>query len=108
MNEALLNAKLDAVEARTETKYAQLIGKMDALATGISDLKTEITSVKGDVANVERSVRQRRWEIIVAVVTAGLAIVGLTYAAVQIFQGGMGATATAFQAGMSAGQKPGK
>jgi hypothetical protein len=104
MDEALLNAKLEAVEARTDTKFAQLLGKMDAMATGITDLRAEISAVKADVADVNRNVRQRRWEIVVALITTGLAIVGLSYAGVQKFQGGMGVTASAYQSGIAAGQ----
>ncbi len=113
VDEKLLASKLETVEARTETKFAQLLGElkvisanMSSVAGDVGGLKAEINTMRGEISNVDKSVRQRRWEIIVALVTTGLAIAALCYASVQIFQGGMGAGMTAMQAAIQAHPAP--
>ncbi len=101
-DERLLDAKLEAVEARTETKFAQLIGKLDLLAAGIGDVKGKIAELDVKVGVVDGHTRTAKRELIITVVTTGLALGALAWGGVQIFQGGLGLSSSAFQAGMTA------
>lgn len=104
ITEALVDAKLEAVEARTETKFAQLFGKLDLVVQGLGDLKGEVGALSGKIDTVDGHARTGKREIIVAIVTTGLAAAALAWAGVQIFQGGLSLSQGAFQAGMAAQQ----
>ena len=88
VDEKLLTAKLEAVEARTETKFAQLLGKLELLAAKIEPLSGEITEAK-NAASATRSV------IIGTGITLGGLIIGLFAFGWQI----MDLAAGIFQAG---------
>lgn len=114
MDEALLNAKLEAVEARTETKFAQLIGKIEVIGERISGLSADIsavksglsadiTTVKDKVGLVDGHVRSAKGTITAFVIGTGIAVAALAYSAVQVFEGGMGATQAAVQTGVQLG-----
>jgi hypothetical protein len=103
-DERLMDAKLDAVEARTETKFAQLLGKIDLLVQTVTDVKTDIGVLKTDIQAVDGHTRTSKREIIIAIVTTGFAVIALAWAGVQIFQGGLSIGEGAFQAGMAAAQ----
>jgi hypothetical protein len=103
-DERLIDAKLAAVEARTETKFAQLIGKMDLISQGIAGVKSDIGRLDTKIDTVDGHARSGKLQVIVAIVTTGFAAVGLVWGGVQICQGGMSLTSGAFQAGISAAQ----
>jgi hypothetical protein len=63
-----IDAKLAAVEARTETRFTELNGKIDRLADSISVLRSDIADVKSDN-------RYTRWTIIVTVIASALAAI---------------------------------
>jgi hypothetical protein len=63
-----IDAKLAAVEARTETRFTELNGKIDRLADSISVLRSDIADVKADN-------RYTRWTIIVTVIASALAAI---------------------------------
>lgn len=99
IDERYLGAVLDAAEARTETKFAQLIGKIDLIGERIGALSGEIAGLKGQVNVIDGHTRSARTSIIVAIIGTALALAALAWGGVQIFQSGMGITATAYQTG---------
>jgi hypothetical protein len=101
MDEALLDARIEAAEARTDTKFAQLIGKIDSLQTQIEHLDDKV----GTAASYNRTMK---WQLILAILGAVVALGAAGYSAVGVALGGMGVTENAFQAGMVAAQKPAK
>lgn len=104
VDERLLDAKLQAVEARTETKFAQLLGKLDLMANQLGSIQGSVTALDTRITTIDTHVRSARLTIIAAVVGTGIAVAALAWGGIQIFQGGMGASASAFQAGLAAGQ----
>jgi hypothetical protein len=95
-----IDAKLATVEARTETRFTELSGKIDRLADSIAvlgstirielegvkseiaNVKSDIANVKSDVANVKSNVvdlrsdnKYTRWTIVVTVVASALAAI---------------------------------
>lgn len=85
-SEALIDAKIDAVEARTETKFAQLLGKLDLLAEKISGVSQDIGDLKVDVANVETAIGKvdskttnTRVIVVSTIIGAFLATAGIVY-----------------------------
>lgn len=100
-DERIIDLKLAAVEARTETKFAQLIGKLDLIAERLGGLNTQIVAIDGKVEKVDAHTRSVRSTIIATVIGTGIAVAALAWGGVQIFQGGMGVSAGAFQAGMA-------
>lgn len=99
VSEALLNAKLETAEARTDTKFERLIGKIDGLATAVGGVSASVGELKAKVDSVERKAGNAKAVIITTIIATALAFAALSFAGVQIFQGGMSATATAFQSG---------
>lgn len=79
ITEALVDAKLEAVEARTETKFAQLMGKLDVLVEKVGAIATDVGELKGAVERVETKTVNTRIIIVTTVIGAALTIVGLTY-----------------------------
>jgi uncharacterized membrane-anchored protein len=94
----LVDAKLAASEARTETRFVELNGKIDRIADLITGLRatvgSELGAVKVELAAVKADNKFSRTTIIVAVV--GSVIAGL--AALLVTQANLLA---AFQAGIS-------
>ncbi|MEK6637618.1 MAG: hypothetical protein AABY88_05990 [Pseudomonadota bacterium] len=79
-DERLIDAKLEAVEARTETKFAQLMGEIKLISQSISDLsgkvgdvKTEVGTLDAKIASVASATAGVKWNII----TTGLVLGGL-------------------------------
>ena len=81
-----IDAKLAAAEARTETRFTELSGKIDRLADSIAVLgstirielegvKSDIANVKSDVADVRSDNKYTRWTIVVTVVASALAAI---------------------------------
>jgi hypothetical protein len=88
-----IDAKLAAVEARTETRFTELSGKIDRLADSIaalgSTIRIELESVKSEIANVKSEIasvkseivylrsdnKYTRWTIVVTVVASALAAI---------------------------------
>lgn len=104
VSETLLNAKLEAVEARTDSKFAQLIGKIDTLGERLSGVSDKIGTLDAKVATVDGHVRNVKGTIVAVIIGTGIAVAALAYSAVQVFQGGLGASASAFQTGIAVGQ----
>lgn len=87
-DERLLDAKLEAVEARTETKFAQLLGKIDLLVQGVGDLKSEVSKLDGKIGEVDSHTRAGNRGVITAIIATGLGVAALAWAGLQIFQNG--------------------
>lgn len=99
LTEQLLDAKLDAVEARTETKFAQLLGRLDLLVERVGNLKTDVGHLDGKMTIVEGKVINAKTTMITTAIATGIAVAALAWGGVQLFQGGMGITAAAYQSG---------
>jgi hypothetical protein len=85
LDERLLNAKLEAVEARTETKFAQLLGELKVISANVMGLTNQVADVKGDLSTVKTEIAGVRaatagvkWNIM----AMGLALGGLIVAIV--------------------------
>jgi hypothetical protein len=70
-----IDAKLAAVEARTETRFTELNGKIDRLADSISALGSTVASLKLDIADAKSDNRYTRWAIIVTVIASAFAAI---------------------------------
>ena len=110
-DQRVVDAQIAAVEARTDTKFAQVLGELKAVAASVTHLGTQMADIKGDirdlkadVKSVEANSRNAKAVIITTIIGAVVGIIGLTYAAVSALQGAMGATATAYQNGMAAAE----
>ena len=104
MSERLTDLKIAAVEAQTETKFAQLIGKLDLFGANITTLGQQVSNLDTKIDVIDGHVRNARSTIIAFVVGTGIAVAALAWAGIQLFQGGAGMTAAAYQTGFSAGQ----
>ncbi len=76
VDERLLNAKLDAVEARTETKFAQLLGEMKTLGVNVGHINTTLFELKTDVAAAKTAAAGTKTYVI----GTGIAIAGFVLA----------------------------
>jgi hypothetical protein len=83
-----MDAKFEAIEARMETRFVELTGKMDRLADGISNLTTALSTVRTEA---KEDAKFTRWTIIVTIVASLLAF----GSALWITQGNMLAAFTA-------------
>lgn len=104
VTEQVLNSRLEAVEARTETKFAQLMGKLELITERLGGLQGQITVMDGKVEKVDGHTRNVRSTVIATVIGTGIAVAALAWGGVQIFQGGMSTSSDAFQAGLAADQ----
>jgi hypothetical protein len=76
VDERLLTAKLEAVEARAESKFSQLLGELKVISVNVSNLSTQMSEVKTELSDVKKSTAAVRWNIL----ATGLAIGGLILA----------------------------
>ena len=104
VDERYLAKSLEAVEARTETKFAQLLGEIRVIGERLAAIDGKVSPLEGRLTEVENSGRAGRREIIIAIVASAFAVATLGWAGVQIFQSGIGLSAGAFQSGMTAAQ----
>jgi hypothetical protein len=51
VDQRLLDAKLEAVEARTETKFAQLLGELKVISANVANLGSQIGDVKTELGS---------------------------------------------------------
>jgi len=101
--ERMTDLKIEAAEARTDTKFERLIGKIDALGISIKAVADSVSILDVKVGTVDTHARSAKVVIITTMIGTALAVAALAWAGVQIFQGGMGVSAAAFQAGQAAG-----
>ncbi|UAB76979.1 hypothetical protein INR77_13055 [Erythrobacter sp. SCSIO 43205] len=112
VDERLLEAKLEAAEARSDSKFAELLGELKVIGERITSVNTQIGGMDAKITNldtkietVDTNTRAGKREIIIAIVTTGIAVIALAWAGVQIFQSSLGLGASAFEAGMAAGSQ---
>jgi hypothetical protein len=75
-----IDAKLAAVEARTETRFVELSSKIDRVADAVGNLTTSVDKalrdVKRDLDDVRADNKTTRWTIGTTIVIALLAAIG--------------------------------
>jgi len=86
-----LDAKLEAVEARTDTKFAELIGEMRLISSNLTHLSIEVGEVKAATASIKAN-------ILTATLTICGLIVGLVALGFQIFSTAQALFASGFSA----------
>lgn len=96
-SEALIDAKLEAVEARTDTKFAQMMGELKLISQSIGDLSGKVSDVKNDVATVEGKVASVaaatagvKWNILTTGLVLGGLIIAVAAFGVQILDTAQG------------------
>lgn len=104
LDERLVDAKLEAVEARTETKFAQLIGKMDMIVEKLGAVSVDIGALKTSVAEVDRKTNNMRIVIVSTVIATGIAIVGILQTFASHGHEIVDSMTAAYSAGISTGQ----
>ena len=57
IDQQLVDAKIEAAEARTDTKFAQLIGRMDSFAESLSAIRGELKDIQADNRHTRGTVR---------------------------------------------------
>lgn len=85
-----IDAKLAAVEARTETHFVELSGKIDRIADSINNLTSAVTTIKSEV---KEEGKFTRWTICVTIIASMIAFAS----ALWVTQGNL---LSAFQAGL--------
>ena len=80
-----------AVEARTETKFAQLLGELKVIATNMVALGTQMVAlgtqmgdVKTELANVKSATAGVKWNIVALGLTMGGLIIAIAAFGTQI------------------------
>lgn len=72
VEERLVDAKLDAVEARTETKFAQLMGEIKLISASIGTLSSDIGKVSNEVGEAKAAAASGKTYVI----GTGIALAG--------------------------------
>lgn len=94
LNREEINARLETVEAKAETRFVELSGKLDRIADSIQTLSGEVGRLGKEVTEVKSDNKYTRWTIIVTVIASTIAAVAL----VLQMQGNL---LSAFQSGLS-------
>ncbi|MFX6965298.1 hypothetical protein ABTH47_19965, partial [Acinetobacter baumannii] len=63
-------------EARTDSKFAQLLGELKVISANVTSLGTQISDVKAELTGVKSATASVKWNIL----ATGLAIGGLIIA----------------------------
>jgi hypothetical protein len=94
-----VDAKLATVEARTETRFVELGGKIDRVGDSItafnSAMTNELSGVKSELTTVKADNKYTRWTIVLAILAA--------IAALWVTQGNL---LSAFQTGLLVKSEP--
>ena len=102
ISEPLLEAKLEAVEARTETKFAQLLGKLDTISERLAHVATDVEQLQTSIERVETKTTNTRIVVVTTVIGAALTVIGLTFALVGYGHQIADSISAAYAAGQSA------
>lgn len=88
IDDRLLDAKLDAVEARTETKFAQLMGKIETLIESVAGVKEDVREVNNRLDTVEDKVFTSKALVVTTIIGAflgmGALVIGMLAYTVQL------------------------
>jgi len=75
-----IDARLSLVEARGETRFAEISGKLDRVTDSIahlgSGLKKDVEGLENALREVKNDNRNTRWTIVITVVASALAALG--------------------------------
>lgn len=98
-----IDAKLVAAEARAETRFIELSGKIDRLTdlvtTSVGQLTGEVGRVRSEMRDVKDDNKNTRWTIVITVIVTILAAL----AALWTTQGNL---ISAFNAGLAVKSEP--
>jgi hypothetical protein len=86
-----LDAKLEAVEARTDTKFSVLMGEIKSMAVDMRSINNQVSKVDKHLDKVEETLSNMKWHMVyigIAIVTAIIAV--LAYG-LQMFDAGLSA-----------------
>ena len=72
VDERYLAISLDAVEARTQTKFEQLLGEIKLLAANVAHLSTDLVSVRNEVGEAKNAAASGKTYVI----GTGIALAG--------------------------------
>jgi|CXWL01.1.fsa_nt_gi hypothetical protein len=83
-DERLIDAKLEAVEARTESKFAQMMGELRVISAGVTSLAEKVGELKADVGGVKAATAGVKWNIAALGLTLGGLIIAIAAFGTQI------------------------
>lgn len=87
-DERLIDLKLEAIEAHTETKFAQLLGELKVISANVSSLGTnlgsQIADVKTELGTVKAATASVKWNIIALGLTMGGLFIAIAAFGTQI------------------------
>ena len=91
VTEQHMNARLEAAEARTETRFTQLMGEIKLLSANMGHLNEKMEKVETRLDGVESTLSNMKWHMVyigIAVVTAVVAVMAY---GLQMFDFALGA-----------------
>lgn len=98
LNRDELAARLEAAEARTETRFVELSAELKAVALAVSSLNSNVTDQRRENRTDNTFTR---WTIAGIVITSALAVVGIVIATQGTMTTANGNVLSALQAGLS-------
>lgn len=101
-DERIIDLKLAAVEARTETNFAKLIGKLDLLGDRLGAIGKDVGDLKTSIGTLESKTNNTRVIIVTTVIAAVISIVSVTYGIIGYGHQVADTISAAFAAGQAA------
>lgn len=83
-DERLIDAKIEAVEARTETKFEKLLGELRVISTNVANLGAQMIDIKTEVGAVKTATAGVKWNIVALGLTMGGLIIAIAAFGTQI------------------------
>ena len=79
MTEKIIELSIQASEARTDTKFAQLIGKIDLLGEKMNGIGKDVGELKDAVGTLETKTNNTRVIVITTILGAFIGMAGIVY-----------------------------
>lgn len=79
MTEKIIELSIQASEARTDTKFAQLIGKIDVLGERMTGIAKDVGELKTSVATIEGKTNNTRVIVVTTILGAFIGMAGIFY-----------------------------